>query len=238
MMHPFICDMDSPVSWMVESDGLTGRVYQASELCRDSVLSPSSLHALHSRVFTWREFLSFCSTDPQWLKQVSLISHKPLINKLIWIDTGSSICYITCLWNWDLDRQPKLPLVLVEWQGWQQPWGRESWEKKKLTHQGVELLILTHCLLGGVRLQARAWTGDQSPTSSPLQPTPLWFCRQPSKPLFHSSTHPVPKLDCTDGLDLCYQELPVPLPIPGGRLQPATFNLVVLFSNSSEAARS
>lgn len=96
MMHPFICD--SPVIWMAGSDGLTGRVYQASELCRDSVLSPSTLHTLHSRVFTWREFFALCGSDPQWLKHVSFISHTPLMNKLIWIDTGSSTCYTMCLW--------------------------------------------------------------------------------------------------------------------------------------------
>lgn len=56
MMHPFICGMDSPVGWMAGSDGLTGRVYQASKWCRDSVLSPSSPHTLHSRVFTQREW--------------------------------------------------------------------------------------------------------------------------------------------------------------------------------------
>lgn len=115
MMHPFICDMDSPVIWMAGSDGLTGRVYQASELCRDSVLSPSTLHTLHSRVFTWREFFALCGSDPQWLKHVSFISHIPLMNKLIWIDTGSSTCYIMCLWNWDLDRQ-SCPW-LADWQG-------------------------------------------------------------------------------------------------------------------------
>lgn len=188
-------------------------------------------------------FLAFCGSGPQWLEQVSLISHKLFMGEQKSLKWTSLFGFTpplqhptSCTSGTGAQRGSQgCPGVGRVARRQRQPRGGESWEKRKKTHWDVALDMLAsgRCLASSRSLDWRLEAKREVQWSPPTNTSVILHAA--IKP---SSLMSVPRqLDGTDGLDHHYQELPAPLLTPEVQLQQATFNLAILFPNSSKPAR-
>lgn len=132
-----------------------------------------------------------------------------------------------CLWNWDLDRQPRLPWC---WQSVEEVAAVMRQEEGKRGNQPTEI---QHFWSWHVALWEMFGLETGGPMSgSPPTNTSVILCATITPSSFMS----VPRqLAHTDGLELRNQELPTSLAIPEVWLQQATCRK--LFANSSKCSR-
>lgn len=121
-----------------------------------------------------------------------------------------------------------------------QPQGGESWEERIKTQRCSPFVLDTlasgRCLALSRSLDWRLEAKQEVQPSPPTNTSVILHAAIKPSSLM-SVPKQLAKLDGTDGLDHLYQELPAPLLTPEVQLQQATFNLAVLFPNSSKPAR-